>query len=210
MLVSGSFVSLSAVHDSKVTDLGKNTHAENRSSTLYKAVDCFKHINDSKLFDVNRSIINITPPEVLINESVNNNSSDSNISNNDTSFIDNDDSSVENVTEQVVVPSRNLVTVIAWPSAIGDLDRYSYAPYYVTWDMDIVNNIYGTCVYNNKGTWEGEWTVVASGRYNDVDLSGLTGREKVQSGKSGSYFKDISSGIVGVERCYNYVGAQVV
>jgi hypothetical protein len=99
---------------------------------------------------------------------------------------------------------------VAYPSAIGDLNSYSYAPYLVTWDMDIVNSIYGTCVYNNKGTFEGEWTVVSSGRYNDVDLSGLTGREKVQSGKSGSYFKDISAGIVNVERTYNYVGAQVV
>jgi hypothetical protein len=198
ILISGLFTTLYA-HNSKMSDKGIDTQVENRSNNLFKAVECLR-IVDNNTFGLNR---NITEPLINDDDYDNNNIS-----------VDNDTNDTNDTQEPLiaepVLEYRNLVTVVAYPSAIGDLDSYSYAPYLVTWDMDIVNNIYGTCSYNWKQTFEGEWSVVASGQFNDVDFSGLTGREKVQSGKSGNYFKDISSGIVNVERYYGNGGARVI
>jgi hypothetical protein len=200
-------------NDSKVSMNLEPLHVENQGNNLHPVVKNFKSmpIHDNMSIDIHKIEHELIVPieEVVVNESIVNESA---VSDNDNSTIGDDsvhDDSVENVSEPVV-ESRNLVTVVAYPSAIGDLNSYSYAPYLVTWDMGVLNSLYGTCNYNWKQTFEGEWSVVASGPYNDVDFSGLTGVEKVQSGKSGNYFKDVSSAIVDVKRCYGYTGAQVV
>ncbi|KAA6368603.1 MAG: hypothetical protein EZS28_035869, partial [Streblomastix strix] len=92
---------------------------------------------------------------------------------------------------QVLGMDDHTVTVIAYPSAIGDLDLYSYKPYKVVWDRDKIHELYGQFLYNNKGTFEGEISIRGANdaRQEDIDFSGLTGHEKIQYGKSGSVAK---------------------
>jgi hypothetical protein len=199
MLVSGSFVTLSA-SNSKVSDLGENTHAENRSNRLYTAVECIK-FHDNQSFDVNRSIMNITPPEPVID--VVNNSTDSDYDNSTISNDSDDDNSVENFTViEPVVESCNLVTVYAQASSYMDSDYPGGVWYKVVWDKDLLDSYYGYCEFNPKGVYESEITVMAHGRYYSCDFSALTGWEKSQSGCSDwSNPKYVGGAIVSVSSC---------
>jgi hypothetical protein len=196
---------VSACNSKAVVALEPRT-VENAGNNLQSVVKNFKSlpIHENMSIDIHKieHELIVPPVEVIINDTDNNESSDSNISDVDNGISDNDINSVEDVKPEVVVESRNLVTVYAQASSYMDTDYPGGVWYKVVWDKDLLDSYYGYCEFNPKGVYENEISVMAHGRYYSCDFSALTGYEKSQSGCSDwSNPKYVGGAIVSVSRC---------